>query len=50
MDQGEEFGGACGTARLTDFLAEVTADCPRRQSVNMSDQCAEGMPDLARIA
>jgi hypothetical protein len=38
-----------GNARLTDFLAEVTADCPRRHSVDMSDQCAAGMPDLPKV-
>jgi hypothetical protein len=36
-------------ARLTDFLAEVTADCPRRRSIDMADQCSVGMPDLVRV-
>ena len=36
-------------ARVTDFLAEVTADCPKRRSADMSDQCAAALPDLARV-
>lgn len=32
----ERFGA---DAKLTDWLAWITADCPKRRSVDMSDQC-----------
>jgi hypothetical protein len=31
--------------KVTDLLAAVAADCPRKQSINMSDQCAACCPD-----
>jgi hypothetical protein len=27
-------------AKVLDMLAEITADCPKKQAGNMSDQCA----------
>jgi hypothetical protein len=36
-------------AKLTDWLAEIKADCPRNHSVDMSDGCAALCPDLTRI-
>jgi hypothetical protein len=35
-------------AKVVDFLAEITADCPKKQAGNMSDQCAARCPDLSR--
>ena len=36
-------------AKLVDFLAEVTADCVKKQAGNMRDQCAACCPDLPRV-
>jgi hypothetical protein len=36
-------------AKLTDWLARMTADCPKRHSVDMSDQCAARCPDLIKV-
>ena len=36
-------------AKVVDFLAEITADCPKEQARNMSDQCAARCPDLPRV-
>jgi hypothetical protein len=36
------------TPSLTDWLAKITAECPRRGSVGMSDQCAACCPDLSK--
>ncbi len=36
-------------AKLTDWLAGITADCPKRRSVDMSDQCAALCPDLPKV-
>ena len=35
-------------AKVVDFLAEITADCPKKRAGNMSDQCAARCPDLPR--
>jgi hypothetical protein len=35
--------------KVVDFLAEITADCPKEQARNMSDQCAARCPDLPRV-
>ena len=35
--------------KVVDFLAEITADCPKKQAGNMSDQCAARCPDLPRV-
>jgi hypothetical protein len=29
----------------TDWLSRITADCPRKRSVDMNDQCAASLPD-----
>jgi hypothetical protein len=31
--------------KLTDWLTKITADCPRKRSIDMSDQCAACCPD-----
>jgi hypothetical protein len=36
-------------AKHTDWLSTITADCPKRQSVNMSDQCGARCPDLSKM-
>jgi hypothetical protein len=35
-------------AKLTDWLSRITADCPRKNSIDMSDQCGAHCPDLSR--
>jgi hypothetical protein len=35
-------------AKVLDFLAEITGDCPKKQTGNMNDQCAARCPDLAK--
>ena len=39
--------GADGT--ILDFLAEVSADCPRRKAGKISDLCGANCPDLPRV-
>ena len=36
-------------AKVIDWLAEITADCPKKQAGNMSDQCAARCPDLPKV-
>jgi hypothetical protein len=36
-------------AKVVDFLAKITADCPKKQAGNMSDPCAARCPDLPRV-
>ena len=36
-------------AKLTDWLSKITEDCPRRHSINMSDQCGARCPDLVKV-
>jgi hypothetical protein len=36
-------------AKVLDLLAEIAADCPKKQAGNMSDQCAARCPDLPRV-
>jgi len=36
-------------AKVIDSLAEITADCPKKQAGNMGDQCAARCPDLPRV-
>jgi hypothetical protein len=36
-------------AKVVDFLAEITADCPKKQAGNLSDQYAARCPDLPRV-
>jgi hypothetical protein len=35
-------------AKVIDLLAEITADCPKKQAGDLSDQCAARCPDLPR--
>ena len=34
---------------LTDFLFELTNDCPRRKAGNFGDQCGARFPDLQKV-
>jgi hypothetical protein len=36
-------------AKLTDWLAGITADCPRRKAANYNDQCGACSPDLVGV-
>ena len=36
--------------KLTDWLCDLTADCPRRLADNASDVCDACCPDLAKIS
>ena len=36
-------------AKEVDFLAEITADCPKKQSGNLNYMCAARCPDLPRV-
>jgi len=36
-------------AKVVDFLAEIAADCPKKQAGNMGDQCAARCPDLPKV-
>jgi hypothetical protein len=36
-------------AKLTDWLSGITADCPRWNSIDMSDQCGAHCPDLSKV-
>ena len=35
--------------KVVDFLADVSADCPKKQVANMGDQCAARCPDLLKV-
>ena len=35
--------------RITDWLDEITADCPKKSAHNWNDQCAARCPDLPRV-
>jgi hypothetical protein len=36
--------------RLTEWLARISADCPRRNAGQFSDRCGVHSPDLARLS
>jgi len=36
-------------AKLFDWSDEITADCPRRHSKNLHDQCGARCPDLSKV-
>src|SRR5580704_11390438 len=36
-------------ANLADWLTKITADCPKRHSVDMSDQCSAHYPELPKV-
>jgi hypothetical protein len=35
--------------KVLDLLAEISADCPKKQAGNMSDQCVARCPDLPKV-
>jgi hypothetical protein len=35
--------------KLTDWLAEITTDCPRKVANNYSDACGAKCPDLPKV-
>lgn len=47
LDRLIEQHGADGT--VIDFLAEISADCPRRQIGKISDLCGAACPDLPKV-
>jgi hypothetical protein len=36
-------------AKLTDWLGGITADCPKRHSVDKSDQCGARYTNLPKV-
>jgi hypothetical protein len=36
-------------AKIVDWLAEITANCPRKLKPNMNDQCGARCPDLVTV-
>lgn len=36
--------------KLTDWIASMTTDCPRKQSVGLSDACGARCRDLTKLA
>jgi hypothetical protein len=36
-------------AKVIDWLAEITADCPKKLTHTMNDQCGARCPDLAKV-
>jgi hypothetical protein len=38
-----------GDASVVDWLAELTADCSRKQAQNWNDRCAARCPDLPKV-
>jgi hypothetical protein len=36
-------------AKLFDWSDEITADCPRRHSGSLYDQCGARCPDLSKV-
>jgi hypothetical protein len=36
-------------AKLTNWLTEITADCPRKRKNSFSDQCGALCPDLPKV-
>ncbi|MFZ1208403.1 MAG: hypothetical protein WAN94_09710, partial [Pseudolabrys sp.] len=36
-------------AKLTDWLDEITADCPKKVAHNMNDPCGAKCPQLPRV-
>jgi hypothetical protein len=36
-------------AKLFDWTDEITADCPRKQAVNLNDICGARCPDLPKV-
>jgi len=36
-------------AKLFDWSDEITADCPRKQAMNLNDICGARCPDLSKV-
>jgi hypothetical protein len=36
-------------AKLFDWTDEITADCPRKQAMNLNDICGARCPDLPKV-
>jgi hypothetical protein len=36
-------------AKLVDWLDELTADCPKKSALNMSDRCGAKCPQLPKV-
>jgi hypothetical protein len=36
-------------AKIPDWIALMTRDCPRKQAGHFSDRCAASCPDLVRV-
>src|SRR5262249_28318033 len=36
-------------AKVIDWLTDITADCPKKVTHNMNDQCGARCPDLPRV-
>ena len=36
-------------AKIPDWLAKISADCPKRQNASISDRCAVHCPDLLPV-
>ena len=36
-------------AKLFDWSDDITADCPRKQAMNLNDVCGVRCPDLPRV-
>jgi hypothetical protein len=36
-------------AKLFDWSDEITADCPRKQAMNLNDICGARCPDLPKV-
>jgi hypothetical protein len=43
----ERYGGGM---KIPDWKAEITGDCPRRQSPGLADACAAQCPGLLKLA
>jgi hypothetical protein len=44
-----DISGPASSGAEVRWLAEVTAGCPRRKSIDMSDQCGARSPDLPKV-
>jgi hypothetical protein len=38
-----------GNGTVIDWLAALTADCPRKRAASVSDQCHARCPDLPKV-
>jgi hypothetical protein len=42
----EDYGPDC---KMIEWLASITADSPKKRSVDMGGQCAACCPDLSKV-